>query len=273
MPEYLLEDSGLAALAGFVITDSTLDDTLLRMAELACKVVPADMAGVTLLAEGRPATGVFSDPQASGLDTVQYGADGPCLESFRRQQVCRIDSMYTEQRWPEFTAAAAAHGVTASLSLPLTACGKRLGVLALYSRTGPFTAEAVLKAGNFAAPASALLANVQAYWDARELAERLQRAMRSRATIEHAVGILMARGGGTPEETFQLLVRASQRENRKLRDIAADIVDHAVHRQQPRLATVRRIRSGLLAVPVGRWRGEAGEVGWVAVDEGLGEVG
>jgi AmiR/NasT family two-component response regulator len=44
----------------------------------------------------------------------------------------------------------------------------------------------------------------------------------------------MARGGRTAEETFQLLVRASQRENRKLRDIAADIVDHAVHRQQPR---------------------------------------
>ena len=36
MPEYLPEDSGLAALAEFVITDGTLDDTLLRMAELAC---------------------------------------------------------------------------------------------------------------------------------------------------------------------------------------------------------------------------------------------
>jgi GAF domain-containing protein len=127
-----------------------------------------------------------------------------------------------------------AHGITASLSVPLTACGERLGVLALYSRTGPFTVEAVLQAGNFTAPASVLLANVQAYWDVRQLTERLQRAMRSRATIEHAVGILMARGGRTAEETFQLLVRASQRENRKLRDIAADIVNHAVHRQQPR---------------------------------------
>ena len=44
----------------------------------------------------------------------------------------------------------------------------------------------------------------------------------------------MAGGGGTPEEAFQLLVRASQRENRKLRDLAADIVDHAVHWRQPR---------------------------------------
>lgn len=233
MPEYLPGDPWLTALAQFVITDGTLDDTLLRMAELACKVVPADMAGILLLAEGRPATGVFTDPQAADLDAAQYGTDGPCRESFRCQQVCRIDSTYTEQRWPEFTAAAVAHGVTASLLVPLTACGERLGALALYSRTGPFDVEAVAQAEDFAVSASIVLANVQAYWDARQLAERLQRAMRSRATIEHAVGILMAGGAGTPEEAFQLLVRASQRENRKLRDLAADIIDHAVHRQQP----------------------------------------
>jgi hypothetical protein len=34
----------------------------------------------------------------------------------------------------------------------------------------------------------------------------------------------MADSGSSPDEAFQLLVRASQRENRKLRDIAADIV-------------------------------------------------
>jgi hypothetical protein len=83
MPEQLLEDSGLTALAQFVVTDGSLDDTLLRMAELACQVIPADMAGITLLAEGRPATGVFTDPQASELDTAQYSDDGPGQESFR----------------------------------------------------------------------------------------------------------------------------------------------------------------------------------------------
>lgn len=235
MPGYLLEDSVLAALAQFDIAEGTLDDTLLRMAELACKVIPgADLAGIILLAVGRAAAGMFTDPQAAEFDTAQRAADGPCLESFRRQLACRIDSTFSEQRWPEFTAAAVAHGITACLLVPLTACGERLGVLALYSRTGPFTDEAVLRAGNFAGPASVVLANIQAYWDARQLAERLQRAMLSRATIEQAVGILMAGSGRTPEEVFHLLVRASQRENRKLRDIAADIVDHTVARRQPR---------------------------------------
>jgi hypothetical protein len=40
---------------------------------------------------------------------------------------------------------------------------------------------------------------------------------------------LPAGGGRTPDETFQLLVQVS-RANRKLRDVAAQIVDRAVQR-------------------------------------------
>jgi GAF domain-containing protein len=234
MPDERREDAGLAALAQFFINDGTLGDTLHRVAELACKAVPAaDMAGITMLVDGRPRTGVCTDPEAEEIDAAQYANDsGPCLQAFRRQQVYRIDSTYTDQRWPEFTAAAAAHGITATLSLPLAARGEALGALNLYSRDGPFTDQAAHRAEDFAVQASILLANVSVYWDARQLGDRMQQAMQSRATIEHAVGILMADGGRTPEEAFQLLVRASQRENRKLRDIAAQLVDNTIHRQR-----------------------------------------
>ena len=123
----------------------------------------------------------------------------------------------------------------ATLSVPLAARGEGLGALNLYSRLGPFSDQAVAQAQSFGVQASILLANVQVYWDARQLSERMNQAMRSRATIDHAVGIIMASGGGgrTPDEAFQLLVRVSQRENRKLRDIAADIVDRTTHRQRP----------------------------------------
>ena len=40
------------------------------------------------------------------------------------------------------------------------------------------------------------------------------RRIRSRESIDHAVGILMAHGGRTAKDAFQILVRASQRENR-----------------------------------------------------------
>ena len=63
--------------------------------------------------------------------------------------------------------------------------------------------------------------------------ENLNQAMQSRATIDHAVGIVMATGGKTSKEAFQVLVRASQRENRKLREIAEEIVARVEASRRP----------------------------------------
>jgi AmiR/NasT family two-component response regulator len=55
----------------------------------------------------------------------------------------------------------------------------------------------------------------------------LQRAMESRATIEQAKGILMAAEHCSPSAAFDMLTRASQRQNRKLSLVAAEIVERA----------------------------------------------
>ena len=62
------------------------------------------------------------------------------------------------------------------------------------------------------------------------MADNLRIAMASRATIEQAKGILMARGGISADQAFEMLVRASQRENRKLRDVATELVDRVQQR-------------------------------------------
>jgi AmiR/NasT family two-component response regulator len=49
-------------------------------------------------------------------------------------------------------------------------------------------------------------------------------AMESRAVIEQAKGVLMAQRGVDAEQAFEILRQASQRSNRKLRDVAAGIV-------------------------------------------------
>ncbi|NNH24853.1 ANTAR domain-containing protein [Pseudokineococcus marinus] len=48
--------------------------------------------------------------------------------------------------------------------------------------------------------------------------------MASRATIEQAKGVLMARRGCSADEAFALLSSASQASGRKLRDLAAEVV-------------------------------------------------
>ena len=49
--------------------------------------------------------------------------------------------------------------------------------------------------------------------------------MESRATIEQAKGIIMAANHCSPDAAFDILRRASQNRNVKLRDIANDIVE------------------------------------------------
>lgn len=91
-----------------------------------------------------------------------------------------------------------------------------------------FDAEHERRAQEFATHAAVVLANAQAYWTAFDLAQGLREAMTSRATIEQAKGVLMAQSSVPEEVAFDILRRASQRENRKLRDVAADVVDRVV---------------------------------------------
>lgn len=224
-------DNGLCALSQLFLDDGTFDETLLRVAGLACDISAADMAGITLLTDGRPEHAVFTDPAARDLDTAQYGSGGgPGLDAFRDEQVYRVDVIRSEERWPEFIRDTAARGIAASLSTPLIARGKALGALNLYSRGEPFDDVSLKRVEIFAQRAAIVLANTKLYWDARNLSQDIQQAMRFRATIDQAMGILMADGSRSPDEAFQFLVRVSQRENRKLRDIASDVVSRVTER-------------------------------------------
>ena len=55
----------------------------------------------------------------------------------------------------------------------------------------------------------------------------LRAALVTRPVIDQAKGLLVAKHGCSPERAFQMLAEASQRENRKLRDIATAMVQGA----------------------------------------------
>ncbi|HEY3942341.1 MAG TPA: GAF and ANTAR domain-containing protein [Acidimicrobiales bacterium] len=228
-------DEAFAALTRFFINEGTLGDTLLRLSQLACQAAPADFAGITMLVEGSTRTGVFTDPESPEIDQAQYDSgEGPCLDAFRKRAVFRIDATSEDQRWPAFGRRAAEHGIHSTLSVPIIARDEGMGALNLYShQLAAFDEDCAQRMESFANQAGFVLANAQVYWDAHQLSENLGQAMRSRSTIDQAVGILMAPGGRSPEEAFQLLVRVSQRENRKLRDVAAEIVHRAASRRPP----------------------------------------
>jgi len=223
----------LAALSRFFVGDGTVHDTLHRVSDLTVEAVPAaDLTGITMLVEGRPRTAIFTDEMAPEIDQAQYDAgDGPCLRAFREQRVTQIESTREPGEWPEFRAAAAAHGIGSTLSFPLMLEKAAVGAMNLYSFEERAFGDRDRENGElFAAQAAIVLSNAQAYWDAHDLSRGLSEAMRSRAVIEQAKGILMAPGGIDEDQAFEMLTRASQRENIKLRDVARRIVVGAVGR-------------------------------------------
>ena len=102
--------------------------------------------------------------------------------------------------------------------------------------SGSSTSDAVTLGETFANYAAVALANAYLYSTTAALAEQMAAAMESRAVIEQAKGILMARQSISADDAFALLARASQTSNRKLRDIAAGIVSGTVPEDgKPRL--------------------------------------
>jgi GAF domain-containing protein len=221
--------AAVSALAQFLVADVSLGETLQRVADISQHAVPAArFVGISMLdGEGEAATAIFTDPTSPEIDQAQYQTgSGPCLDAWRQGRNVRIFDTASANDYPEFSRAAAAHGIRSTLSLPLLTAGRSLGAVNLYAgEVDGFSADDEDLLGELIVPAAAVLANAAAYWGAHELSETLRAAMATRAVIEQAKGILMARTPGVGADgAFELLVRASQRENVKLRDIAARIV-------------------------------------------------
>jgi hypothetical protein len=134
----------------------------------------------------------------------------------------------SEDRWPDWAKTAQQAGAHSSLSIGLPVHEKVTGALNIYAtKPHAFDDDAIALAQTFAGFAAVGLANVHLYETQATLAGHMQKAMESRAVIEHAKGIIMGDRRRTPEEAFTILSKLSQDTNRKLRGVAAALV----HRQ------------------------------------------
>src|SRR5205823_869691 len=105
-----------------------------------------------------------------------------------------------------------------SLSFPLSVADEPIGALNLYAgRVNAWDDGDEDRGRQLAEHAAALLANAQAHDRTVQLVEQLHESLASRAVIEQAKGILMARQGCSADAAFEILRRASQARNRKVR--------------------------------------------------------
>jgi GAF domain-containing protein len=229
--EDLLRDLSRVVLAG-----RSLEDVLTEIVAIASRGIPgAESTSITLVKGEKAYTAAHFGEMALAADELQYQeGGGPCMDAGRGNVVLRVDDMRTEERWPDYVARVLETGVRSSLSVPLPYQGSSIGALNVYS-TQPeaFSSPESLAAGLEVAEVVAVaVANAESHWQLGEQARNMRLAMDSRAVIEQAKGVLMAQRKVDADVAFEILREASQRYNRKLRDIATGIVDSVQNRQR-----------------------------------------
>ncbi len=206
----------------------TGDDALRAVTALSVMVIDrCDAASVSLAGTGGVTTRAATSPIAEVLDEIQYRAqEGPCLDAISSGTISIPEPSDRQSRWPQFHRESQVHGLLGTLSAPVRVEQEIVGSLNLYALSARFELS----------ERDELLSMVLASYAAMAVAadrhhtltEQLNQALASRDIIGQAKGILIAREGCNSDQAFDMLRRASQRLNKKLRDVAEQIVESAL---------------------------------------------
>lgn len=190
-----------------------------------------EFVGVSLVERDRIHTPAATNDKLRELDESQFAiGQGPCHEAIRNYPTVLVADLATDPRWPEWGHAMVTElGIRSSLSFRLfTRDNDSWGALNVYStERDAFTDEDVLHGQTIAAMCAVVLA--RAIHD-----EQLATALESRTVIGQALGMVMERYDLDEETAFNVLRRLASQDNRKMRDLAAEVVaDRRLPAQRP----------------------------------------
>jgi hypothetical protein len=229
----------LIALAGMPDDASTVDDQLVLIARLAAdRLAAADYASVTAIRQDGYTTVAASSELAVAVDQAQYAEQaGPCLEPLHTGTPVPLPDIAATMAWPGFRDQAVKLGLRASVSVPLYAgSGEPVAVLNLYGHDAaamaPLT-EAIWRVYK-PNPAAGGGEAQDLEPGASDLMAGLAEAVAVRATIQQAIGVIMAcQAVGALEAYLHLRARAAET-GRSLTTTAAAIIQQLPdHRDGP----------------------------------------
>jgi GAF domain-containing protein len=220
--------AAIEELSKILLGEQPLADIFEKVTRLAQAVVPgADQASITLVENDKAHTPAFTGEVALKLDERQYETGyGPCLDAAASGRTITILDTSNEPTYPGFGEQAHNLGVRRVMSVAMPVPQRTLGAINMYGMGDtPFDEAGTEAARGFASHAAVALANAALYENTAKFAEQMQQALTSRAVIDQAKGILMRDNRVSADEAFAMLTQASNRSNRKLREIAQSIVE------------------------------------------------
>lgn len=178
------------------------------------------------MVDGQATAPAASGTVAAGLDALQQElGEGPCLDAIASGGAIYAGDLADGSPWERWGPAAVEAGVRSVLALVMSA-DRRRGSLNCYGAYPQ--AFGVIDRGKgtvLAALARLTLSMADERQAAETKAGNLEVALATREMIGQAQGILMERKRITADQAFDILRRASQHLNVRLRDIAQRLVD------------------------------------------------
>lgn len=199
----------------------SIEQTMQTIVYTAPEIVEgAEHAGLTALRRDRTIQSpAYTDEIVLLLDQFQSETDeGPSVAAAEQDALVCIEDMATEVRWPKFAARALELGVRSLIACGLGRTdGWRVALNLHAQRPGVFTGLTGETASLYAAHAALALGNAANV-------EALRGGMVRRQITGEATGILMERHRTDSPGAFARLVRASQRLNAKVEQVARHVI-------------------------------------------------
>ena len=201
--------AGLKEITARITSAADLPEAVDDMLRVITNLLPGHIqCGVTLIGHGEPAT--FA--AASGLlpkvldEAAHADGQGPCMEAIRTREIVFCQDVAGEDRWPVWSELARRHGVHSVLSYPFDVDGPMLGALNLYAdRPAAITDDVPIIAMLVADHASLLLRVLLRQSSQYELLAQVRTAQLGDASVERAIGIVMAQRGCPPDQALRHL--------------------------------------------------------------------
>ena len=201
---------------------------LQRLCRTATRSLAASGVGVSVLSDvGAQVTAAASGPRFERIEELQFTVgQGPCIDAFSsRQPVLSPDlEQDSRLRWPGYGPAARAEGVRAVFAFPMQVGAVRLGAVDVYrDEVGGLAREAMLRALIFTDIALRTLLDAQLH-DGQDTGATLDETLDGRFEVYQAQGMVMIQLAVDASEAMARLRAYAYANDRRLSDIAKDIV-------------------------------------------------
>jgi hypothetical protein len=213
-----------------LVRESSDVGTLRRVTELAARSVNG-CAGATSVRWDRsdppaPVISAGSHPVLAALVDLEISrGEGPIFDVLTTHAPLSCEDTLAETRWPHYTPAMLRRGVRC-FATTLHETDEVLMTLTLYGvLPRSLDPRQLAVAALLIAQGGAAVSNTRQYDDAYRTAVQLQAAVKTRAVVDQAKGILMHALGYDADRAFTELRRISQTRHVKLTALAQRIVD------------------------------------------------